>query len=77
MKEYVGAENIMDADIWMASDDFAYYTRYADGCYYILGAGFPDKPNAGLHASTLEINEDCLEVSIGLMSFLTMKSLTE
>lgn len=75
MKEYLGAENVIETDIWMASEDFAYYGQHADSCFYLLGAGFPDKTNSGLHTSTLEINENCIDISIGLMSYLTIKTL--
>lgn len=76
-QEYVGPHNVLETDIWMASDDFAYYTQHVSGCYYMLGAGFSDKSNGNLHTSTLEINEESLELGMGLMAYLAIKSLEE
>jgi metal-dependent amidase/aminoacylase/carboxypeptidase family protein len=36
-QEYLGAENVVDLDIWMAAEDFAYYTQQVDACFYRLG----------------------------------------
>ncbi|MCR9082109.1 MAG: M20 family metallopeptidase, partial [Cyclobacteriaceae bacterium] len=36
-KEYLGEENVVDLDIWMAAEDFAYYSQEIDGCFYRLG----------------------------------------
>ena len=75
MKEYVGVENVVETEVWMASEDFAYYAQQASSCFYLLGTGFSDKLNQGLHTSTLEINENCIEIGMGLMSYLTIKTL--
>ena len=77
MNLYVGAENTHEADIWMASDDFAYYSQKADRCYYMLGAGYEDKPAGSLHTSTLNLNEESLEHGMGLMAYLAMKILKD
>ncbi len=77
MKEYVGIENVIDADIWMASDDFAYFSMDRAACYYILGAGCKDKPVGSLHTSNLVLNEESLELGVGLMTYLTLKNLEE
>lgn len=77
MHEFVGPQNVIDANIMMASDDFAYYGRHARGCYYMLGTAFSEKPAGTLHTPTLELNEDALELGMGLMSYLAVSSLME
>lgn len=74
MEEYLGVENILDADIWMASEDFAYYSQEIPSCFYLLGVGHSQVENASLHTSTLNISEDAIEVSIGLMAYLALKA---
>ncbi|HLW19837.1 MAG TPA: M20 family metallopeptidase, partial [Cyclobacteriaceae bacterium] len=32
-KDYLGEENVVDLDIWMAAEDFSYYTQQIDGCF--------------------------------------------
>jgi metal-dependent amidase/aminoacylase/carboxypeptidase family protein len=34
---YLGPENVVDLDIWMAAEDFAYYTQHVEACFYRLG----------------------------------------
>jgi amidohydrolase len=75
MKEYIGETNIIEADIWMASEDFAYYAQNFSSCFYLIGTGYPDRTNPTLHTSTMEINEECIETSMGLMSYLALKIL--
>ena len=75
--EYIGASNIIDAEIWMASEDFAYYAQNFSSCFYQLGTGYSEKSNSLLHTPTLEVNEECIETSIGLMSYLAIRYLTK
>ena len=77
MKEYMGDTNVIETDIWMASEDFAYYARNFSSCFYLLGTGYSDKTNSVLHTPTMEINEKCIETSIGLMSYLVMSSIED
>lgn len=34
---YLGEENVLDLDIWMAAEDFAFYSQEVEGCFYRLG----------------------------------------
>ncbi|MFA5244563.1 MAG: M20 family metallopeptidase, partial [Pedobacter sp.] len=36
-EDYLGKENVLDLDIWMAAEDFAYYSQVSDACFYRLG----------------------------------------
>lgn len=70
-KEYLGAENVIDLDLRMTAEDFAYYSQEIPGCFYRLGTG----KSTGLHTSTFNIDEDALEVSIGFMAYNAIKQL--
>ncbi len=75
-QEYVGKENVIDLDIWMASEDFAYYSQVTDACFYMLGAGNKAKGiTASLHTPTFNIDEDALALSTGLMAYIAVKRL--
>ena len=75
-QEYVGKENVVDLDIWMASEDFAYYSQVTDACFYMLGAGNKEKGiTASLHTPTFNIDEDALALSTGLMAYIALKRL--
>lgn len=74
--EYLGADKVVDLELWPAGEDFAYYSQEIPACFYRLGTGNQQKGiNSGVHTSTFDIDEDALELSIGLMSFITLKQL--
>lgn len=75
MGEYLGAENIVDLPVWMASEDFAYYSRVTDACFYVLGVGHEGGENHSLHHPLFDINEDSIELGMGLMAFLCLSLL--
>lgn len=74
--EYLGKENVEDLDIWMAAEDFSYYTQEMDGCFYRLGTRNEAKGiTSGVHTPTFDIDEDALEIGAGLMAYLAVKEL--
>jgi amidohydrolase len=74
--EYVGAENIVDLDLWMGGEDFAYYSQKADACFYRLGTRNEEKGIvSGVHTHTFDIDENALEIGPGLMAYLAIKEL--
>jgi len=76
ISEYVGAENVIDADIWMAADDFAYYSNLVPSTYYLLGTQSQDKEiTTRLHTPTFDLDENSLEIGAGLMAWLTYREL--
>jgi amidohydrolase len=74
--EYLGEENVIDLDIWMAAEDFAYFSQASDACFYRLGTGNKEKGiTSSVHTPTFDIDENSLAVSTGLMAYLTLKEL--
>lgn len=75
-KDYLGEDNVVDLDIWMAAEDFSYYTQEIDGCFYRLGTGNEAKGiTSGVHTPTFDIDEDALEIGSGLMAWLAISEL--
>jgi amidohydrolase len=74
---YVGAENIVDMDIRMGAEDFAYYTHVMPGCFFRLGTGNPAKPGtqSGLHRAEMDIDEDALVLGAGMMAWGALREL--
>jgi amidohydrolase len=74
--EYLGKENIEDLSLRMTAEDFAYITQQVPSCFYRLGTGNKAKGiTSGVHTSTFDIDEKALEISIGLMAWMVMKTL--
>jgi amidohydrolase len=75
-KQYLGEENVLELDLWMASEDFAFYTQQMPGCFYRLGTANPSKGIvSGVHTPTFDIDEDALEIGSGLMAWLAVNEL--
>lgn len=74
--EFLGKDNVVDLDLRMTAEDFAFYTHVVPGCFYRLGIKNEEKDiQSGLHTSTFNIDEEALETSIGLMSWLAINEL--
>lgn len=74
--EYLGEENVLEEDIWMAAEDFAYYSQVADSCFYLCGVGNAQKGiQSSLHTPTFNIDEDVLALSPGLMAYVALRRL--
>lgn len=75
-EHYLGKQNVLDLDIWMAAEDFAYYSQVADSCFYRLGIRNEEKGiTSSVHTPTFDIDETALELSTGLMAYLALKRL--
>ncbi|MGD1840542.1 MAG: M20 family metallopeptidase [Thermonemataceae bacterium] len=73
---YLGEENVVDLDLWMAAEDFAYYSQQMPACFYRLGTRNEAKGIvSSVHTPTFDIDEDALEVGIGLMAWLAIEEL--
>jgi amidohydrolase len=75
-KAYLGEENVLDLDIWMAAEDFAFYSQEIDGCFYRLGTRNEARGIvSSVHTPTFDIEEDALEIGAGLMAWLAVSEL--
>lgn len=75
-EDYLGKENVLDLDLWMAAEDFAYYTQVADSCFYRLGTRNESRGiTSSVHTPTFDVEEDAFKVSTGLMAYLALKQL--
>ncbi|MCC7331126.1 MAG: amidohydrolase [Flavobacteriales bacterium] len=69
--EFLGKENVIDLEMRMTAEDFAYYSQVKPSCFYRLGVG----ASSGLHTSTFEANENSLSTSVGLMTYIAITEL--
>ena len=77
-EDYLGKENVLDLDLWMAAEDFAFYSQLVDSCFYRLGVRNEAKGiTSPVHTPTFDIDEKALEVGAGLMAWLAVKELGE
>lgn len=76
--DYLGEEHVVDLDIRMTAEDFAYFSQYMPACFYRLGTASPkdDSKSYGVHNSRFDIDENALETGMGLMAWLTICQLS-
>ena len=75
-KEYMGKENVLEMDLWMAAEDFAFYAQEIPGCFYRLGIRNEAMGiTSGVHTPTFDIDEKALKTGMGLLSYLAINEL--
>lgn len=75
--EYLGEDKVHNLDMWMAAEDFAFYTQQTSACFYRLGTRNEKKGiTAGVHTSRFDVDERALETGSGLMAWFAIKELT-
>jgi metal-dependent amidase/aminoacylase/carboxypeptidase family protein len=73
----MGEKNVIDLDLWMAAEDFAFYTHQVDACFYRLGTRNEAKGIvSSVHTPTFDVDEKALEIGPGLMSWLALNELS-
>ncbi len=75
-EEYVGKENVVDIDLTLGSEDFAYYSQIIPASFYRLGTrNEAKKITSYVHTPTFDIDEDALKISTGLMAWMAVREL--
>ncbi|REJ85242.1 MAG: amidohydrolase [Bacteroidetes bacterium] len=74
--EYSGKENIEELEIWMAAEDFAFFSQQSKACFYRLGVRNEKRGiTSPVHTSTFDIDEAALEIGMGMMAWMALKEL--
>ena len=73
---YVGKENVVDIDLTLGSEDFAYYSHVVPASFYRLGTRNESKGiTSYVHTPTFDIDEDALKIGPGLMAWMAVNEL--
>ena len=69
--ELLGADNVVDLPLRMTGEDFSFYQREVDGCFYRLGTGGDGAGcRSGLHTADFDIDERALSTGTAMMAWL-------
>lgn len=75
---YVGSENVVDIDITLGAEDFAYYSQVIPASFYRLGTRNEAKGIVSyVHTPTFDIDEDALRIGPGLMAWMAIRELQQ
>ncbi|HEY4656612.1 MAG TPA: amidohydrolase, partial [Cyclobacteriaceae bacterium] len=74
---YVGPANVVDLDITLGAEDFAYYSQVIPASFYRLGTRNEAKGiTSYVHTPAFDIDEDALTIGPGLMAWMAVNELT-
>lgn len=74
--EYLGSENVMDLDLRMTAEDFAYFSQSVPSCFYRLGIRNESRGIIhNLHTDQFDVDESSLETGSGLMAWMAIREL--
>lgn len=72
-ENYVGKENVVDLDITLGSEDFAFYSHEIPASFYRLGTRNEAKGiTSYVHTPTFDIDEHALGLGPGLMAWMAV-----
>ena len=73
--DFMGEEKVKDIPQLMTAEDFAWYSHQTKSCMYRIGTSNAEKGIVSKqHTPTFDIDEDALEIGMGLMAWLAVKS---
>jgi amidohydrolase len=76
-EDYVGKANVVDIDLTLGSEDFAYYSHVVPASFYRLGTRNEAKGlTSYVHSPTFDIDEDALKFGPGLMAWMALAELS-
>ena len=74
--EYLGSENVMDLDLRMTAEDFAYFSQSVPSCFYRLGIRNESRGIIhNLHTDQFDVDESSLVTGAGLMAWMAIREL--
>ena len=71
--DFMGEEKVKDIPQLMTAEDFAWYSHQTKSCMYRIGTSNAEKGIVSKqHTPTFDIDEDALEIGVGLMAWLAV-----
>lgn len=68
--EFLGSANVVDLELRMTAEDFAWYSQEIPACFYRLGTRNESHGIiSSVHTSTFNIDEEALKIGAGLMAY--------
>lgn len=75
--DYLGKDNVLDIELRMTAEDFAYYSQQIPAVFYRLGTRNEAKGiTANIHTNTFDIDEEALKNATGLLCWLAVSELS-
>ena len=75
-EKYLGKGNVINLDLRMTSEDFAYISQSSPSCFYRIGTS-DGKTSKRLHTSKFDIDEKAFSISSGLMAYIALEQISK
>ncbi len=75
--EFLGPRKVVDLDMRMTAEDFAYFTQALPSVFYRLGTKTKKKEVTNLHTAQFDIDEESLHIGMGVMAYMAYRQLEE
>ncbi|MDL2315352.1 M20 family metallopeptidase [Bacteroidales bacterium OttesenSCG-928-C19] len=72
---YLGNENVVDLEMRMTAEDFAFFAQEIPACYFRVGTRKPNTEITNLHTVKFDIDERSIELAMGFMAFNALRGL--
>jgi amidohydrolase len=70
-EEFMQPQHVQETELRMGAEDFGYYSQKIPGCFFRLGVGNVSKKiSAGVHTPVFNIDENAIEIGMGIMAWL-------
>lgn len=70
-EKFLGKDHVDETELRMGAEDFGYYAQQIPACFYRVGVMNKEKGiTSGVHTPTFNIDENAIEVGMGLMAWL-------
>lgn len=76
-QDYLGKQNVVDLDIRMTAEDFAYYSQEIPATFYRLGTSSNPKNSNPLHSPNFNVDEKSLKTGMGIMAYVSIRYLND
>jgi amidohydrolase len=76
-RTYLDDENVIELPLRMTAEDFSYFSQKIPACFYRLGTSSVDREKFtdSVHTPRFDIEEEALEIGMGMMAFLALSHL--
>ncbi len=64
----LGDDNVLELELQMHGEDFAFLSQKAPGCYFNLGGAIPGEPERLHHNPYFDVDERCLPIGAAIMA---------
>ena len=73
----LGADHVVEAEISMGGEDFAFYLEHVPGAMIRLGTGIPGQDvHSDLHQSDFDVDERCIGHGVHVLAHTALAALT-